>query len=279
MMHLYQQQQQQKQQNRLNMRHTLLLLILFAALIAAQQTEGGDNGTITAGSSTASFDSKEPIVKDDDFDSDSQSEQLKLQLQYGTEVSWPMQRFVSDDDSRSTTTQKWYTNYLQGCYETYSVEQCNENERDRIALNAAQPGRQKNFTFAGYAKVDAPREAFLLLQNFWNDHSKNRDSLMLEEWDEANIYTNHWEAPTSLLSLNPPSSANDEKGRRPKTTRPRPRLAEVHRRKIVAQVQSVLEQWTSVPLQPTSLYGIRSYTNGSILAPHVDRYVRPCYSS
>lgn len=32
-----------------------------------------------------------------------------------------------------------------------------------------------------------------------------------------------------------------------------------------------IEAWTGMKLQPTSLYGIRVYTEGAILAPHVDR--------
>ena len=32
-----------------------------------------------------------------------------------------------------------------------------------------------------------------------------------------------------------------------------------------------LESWTGMKLQPTSLYGIRVYTEGAILSPHVDR--------
>ena len=36
-------------------------------------------------------------------------------------------------------------------------------------------------------------------------------------------------------------------------------------------VQSTLEQWTGKELKRTSVYGIRVYQRGSILAPHVDR--------
>ena len=32
-----------------------------------------------------------------------------------------------------------------------------------------------------------------------------------------------------------------------------------------------IEEWTGMKLQPSSLYGIRMYTEGAILAPHVDR--------
>ena len=36
-------------------------------------------------------------------------------------------------------------------------------------------------------------------------------------------------------------------------------------------VKPMLEEWTGEHLKATSLYGIRVYKNGGILAPHVDR--------
>jgi prolyl 4-hydroxylase len=35
--------------------------------------------------------------------------------------------------------------------------------------------------------------------------------------------------------------------------------------------QPVIEEWTGMELQATSMYGIRVYTEGSILSPHADR--------
>lgn len=35
--------------------------------------------------------------------------------------------------------------------------------------------------------------------------------------------------------------------------------------------KEVLEQWTGVELSPSSLYGVRVYQEGAVLAPHVDR--------
>jgi prolyl 4-hydroxylase len=41
--------------------------------------------------------------------------------------------------------------------------------------------------------------------------------------------------------------------------------------KIVDTVRDILEEWTGQKLQLTSIYGIRIYQEGAILAPHVDR--------
>jgi prolyl 4-hydroxylase len=43
--------------------------------------------------------------------------------------------------------------------------------------------------------------------------------------------------------------------------------------KIWEAARPTIEAWTGMKLQPSSLYGIRVYTEGAILAPHVDRYV------
>jgi hypothetical protein len=170
------------------------------------------------------------------------------QQHYGTEVSWPMQR--RGDFAESTQ----YRNYMQGCYDAYNQELCERSEAERIAINLAQPAVQRNFTAAGYAKVPAPASSYNTLRQFWDLY--HSDNMQTEDWDEANIYTNHWEAATRTLLVD---------------TRDGPRLHVQVRRKLVEDVQSVLERWSGVPLQPTSLYGIRSYGSGSILAPHVDR--------
>jgi len=43
------------------------------------------------------------------------------------------------------------------------------------------------------------------------------------------------------------------------------------RKSIWEASKESLEQWTGVELSPTSLYGVRVYTDDAVLAPHVDR--------
>ena len=42
--------------------------------------------------------------------------------------------------------------------------------------------------------------------------------------------------------------------------------------KVWNAVQVVVEEWTGQLQVGSSIYGIRSYTSGAILSPHVDRY-------
>jgi prolyl 4-hydroxylase len=208
---------------------------------------------------------------------------------YGTEVSWPMQVSAQDTAEKSANTLLYgstYLKFMKGCYHSYSKEQCASAEADRIRANAWQPSRvPRNYTAAGYAKVVAPAGAWTILRQFWETYSEDQLHGAIESWDVGNIYTNHWESPTRILNVHPvtnatastgdqstPLSSSEPRARRTSSMAP-PHLSLAQRRTIVEQVQSVLERWTGVPLLPTSMYGIRSYSSGSILAPHIDRCV------
>ena len=204
---------------------------------------------------------------------------VSMASSYGTEVSWPMQRkrtpfnLKNDYDATPQPFQllfwrqwKAYQAHMDGCREAYPDDICASNDAERVSMNAAQPALQRNFTAAGYAKVLAPSKSLAVLQEFWNEYHDNY--LVPEAWNEGNVYTNHWKAPTQTLSVDAAAAATGD-GRRPG-------LSLASRRKLVQEVQAVLEQWCAVPLVPTSVYGIRAYTNGSVLAPHVDRYVCTC---
>jgi hypothetical protein len=44
----------------------------------------------------------------------------------------------------------------------------------------------------------APDHVFKLLQEFW---ALNKDKAKREDWPAGNTYTNHWEAPTYMVSV------------------------------------------------------------------------------
>lgn len=43
------------------------------------------------------------------------------------------------------------------------------------------------------------------------------------------------------------------------------------KQKIWDAAKDTIQQWTGMELRPTSMYGVRVYTEGAILSPHVDR--------
>jgi hypothetical protein len=250
---------------------------------------------------------------DDDDNDDSNARRVPLKHLYGTEVSWPMQQVSPSllrqggDDADETTTSSTtgtshdhhhhhhgvYMEYMNGCYETYGTTTCQYHDNIRIQRNEIQPQLvPRNYTSAGYAKVLAPTTTFTLLQNYWHRYSNTHlqyeimndpavvkssggDSSTTTTTHSSNIppppiqqvvnlHINHWVAPTKILYLDPPSATSSSS---------LPQMSISNIQTMIHQVQGMLEQWTGVPLQFTSMYGIRSYTNHSILAPHIDRYV------
>ena len=102
-------------------------------------------------------------------------------------------------------------------------------------------------------KIQAPSRVRELLTDYWE---KNKDNKKLEQWPVGNIYTNHWVSPTYIASVEDPSLRGGGLA-----------LKEA----IWDAAKSTVEQWTGMELKPISQYGIRIYTEGSILNPHVDR--------
>ncbi len=212
--------------------------------------------------------------------SDTATSNEALPQRYGTEVSWPMQRQDETySDHRFTSKYPNYVEYMNGCAQQYDRPTCQSHDASRIQRNDLQPKTvPRNYTHAGYAKVAAPAATFSLLREYWDRYATTH--LQLEhagghEKNDNNLHLNHWSAPTKILYLDPPPSRRRRHLESTTTTSssPPPHMPRSNIHTMIDQVQGVLEQWTGVPLQFTSVYGIRSYSNHSILAPHIDRYV------
>jgi prolyl 4-hydroxylase len=72
----------------------------------------------------------------------------------------------------------------------------------------------------------------------------------------GNVYTNNWAAPTYMVSV----ENNKLRGG-----------GASFKNQIWEAARPTIEEWTGMKLQPSSLYGVRVYTEGAILSPHVDR--------
>eukprot|EP00591_Stephanopyxis_turris_P013528 CAMPEP_0195511534 /NCGR_PEP_ID=MMETSP0794_2-20130614/3819_1 /TAXON_ID=515487 /ORGANISM="Stephanopyxis turris, Strain CCMP 815" /LENGTH=456 /DNA_ID=CAMNT_0040639151 /DNA_START=95 /DNA_END=1462 /DNA_ORIENTATION=- len=148
-----------------------------------------------------------------------------------------------------------YDGLIKGCHEQYKGRErlCDSTERDRIAMNMRQPRSMQNYTELGFKKIKAPDEVFNVIKKFWDE---NKDRGQPENWNAGNTYTNHWTSPTKMVSV--------EDGRL------RGAGSSI-KSKIWAAAKHVLEEWTGEELTPCSLYGIRTYHEGAVLASHVDR--------
>lgn len=154
--------------------------------------------------------------------------------------------------------QSRYSKYMKDCFDYYQAKghkgiRCKQTEQDRIDMSLRQPQSMRNYTTMGFTKIRAPDHVFELLQSFW---SQNKDRRKLEQWPPGNIYTNHWEAPTYLVSVEDQSLEGG---------------GYVLKQHIWNAARDTMEQWTGHKQAECSLYGIRVYTTGSMLAPHVDR--------
>lgn len=151
--------------------------------------------------------------------------------------------------------QDFYDHFLEGCrnHERDEHEACDETERDRIDMNLRQPQSMVNYTELGFVKVKTPPKVFQAILKFWEE---NKGGEEVEEWFTGNTYTNHWESPTWMLDV------GDDR---------LPGGGAKLKNAIWETARHELERWTSQELTPTSLYGIRKYESGAVLATHVDR--------
>eukprot|EP01042_Synura_sphagnicola_P000631 gene631-692_t len=120
-------------------------------------------------------------------------------------------------------------------------------------MNLDQPKRQHNYTNIGFKKMVAPKEAWDLISGYWN---ANNDKMKLENWPPGNTYTNNWKSPTYMVSLEDSNLRGSGNGLK---------------RRIWDAMRPTLEEWVGHKLKETSIYGIRVYKEGAILATHVDR--------
>ena len=148
-----------------------------------------------------------------------------------------------------------YLKYMNGCVDYYKKkgERCWWNERDRIEMSLRQPQSMRNYTELGFTKIRAPDHVFQLIKDFWE---ANKHQERPERWPVANVYVNHWEQPTSMVSVE--DSSLDGGGY-------------VLKQHIWNAARDTISEWTGQQLAECSLYGIRVYKEGAILSPHVDR--------
>ena len=153
-----------------------------------------------------------------------------------------------------------YAAYMEGCAGLYSAAACGATERQRMTNNREQPSGQTRYTEVGFRKQAVPGGLWGRVRSYWE---ASRKEFKREAWPKGNTYTNHWESPTYMLSLEDADS--DPRG-------PHRDSGRALRGAIFEALEPILEEWTGQKLKRTSLYGIRVYQEGAILAPHVDRH-------
>jgi prolyl 4-hydroxylase len=151
--------------------------------------------------------------------------------------------------------QDMYNKFLSGCVDHYGKKGhiCRSTEVERVAMSLRQPRSMQNYTDVGFKKIRAPEALYKMVKDFWD---KNKDTQSDENWPKGNTYTNHWVAPTYMVNVEDRSLRGG---------------GGALKQKLWDAAHSVLEEWTGEELEQCSLYGIRVYTEGAMLATHVDR--------
>lgn len=172
---------------------------------------------------------------------------------YGVDCTFPIHYKNLRCGNLLGDRKKVYEDYMQGCYDAFDKYVCDDYENERIAMSLRQPAGMLNYTSTGFKKMRAPENLFKLLKDHWDRNNHLRKE---ETWGRGNIYVNHWAAPTYMVSVEDstlPGAGYDLKAAIWEGARP------------------IIEEWTGMEQQPSSLYGIRVYTEGAILSPHADR--------
>jgi len=116
-----------------------------------------------------------------------------------------------------------------------------------------QPQSMVNYTEYGFKKIRTPEKLFQILKDFWET---NKDSTSDENWWRGNSYVNHWQNRSYMVSVENRSLIGGG-----------PDLKD----DIWFGAEDIVRRWTGQNLRTSSLYGIRVYKEGAILATHVDR--------
>lgn len=165
--------------------------------------------------------------------------------EYGVDCSFPIHYGI--DKKSCPYFYDVYQSTMKGCYKKYSKRQCDQNEKDRLRMNLQQPPTQHNYTAIGFKHMKAPKEVWdplIKFYNTWKDKKKE------EKWYTGSTIVNSWDSPSYMVSFEDPEFKGG-----------------LHvKEQIWDGMNTVIEQWVGHKLEPTSLYGIRIYTEGSILA-------------
>jgi hypothetical protein len=99
---------------------------------------------------------------------------------YGVDVSFPVHymNVMNKEDNPLGDRQKFYDEFMDGCREHYTGKRgshaCDITEEDRFAMSLRQPASMQNYTDTGFKKVQAPKQVFDMLSDYWKKNYDKR---------------------------------------------------------------------------------------------------------
>jgi prolyl 4-hydroxylase len=97
--------------------------------------------------------------------------------------------------------QSIYDEFMESCRKAFpgrKGDRCFSTEADRVEMTLRQPQSMQNYTEIGYAKIKTPASLFSIIEKFWE---MNKDKGKPEVWGAGNTYTNNWESPSEMVSI------------------------------------------------------------------------------
>lgn len=176
---------------------------------------------------------------------------------YGLDCSFPIHSKENSCGDLLGDRQSFYEDYIEGCRQHYGPKKgsrCDQSEADRLVMSKRQPQSMVNYTDTGFKKIKAPEAVMKLIREHWE---RNKDKKSKEAWPMGNTYVNHWASPTYMVSVED-QNLRGSAGSKLKS-------------EIWDAAKTTIEEWTGMELKPTSMYGVRVYSEGAVLNPHVDR--------
>jgi len=151
--------------------------------------------------------------------------------------------------------QAFYDQLIHRCVDHYGYkgDRCIDNEKGRIMMALRQPQSMVNYTQTGFIKTRAPEKVIRMLKEFWDTNKMRGDA---ELWPPGSTYVNHWDQNTFMVNIEDKELSGG---------------GYVLKSHIWNAVRDAMTQWTGQRLAECTLYGIRIYEEGAILATHVDR--------
>ena len=218
------------------------------------------------------------------------SSSSSLKSEYGVDISFPIHHHTVSQNYQHSTTyptpgsnstepfqpfgnrQGIYDQFLEGCIKEYDYHtgngECIAYEQDRINQNLRQPKSMKNYTSTGFTNVKIPEEIKGMLYEFWIQNSENWQP---ERWPFGNTFTNHWSSPTYMVNIDDNNHNNERGGLRGGRSSSKNQQELIDKQLICDATKAAIENWTQQKnVIARKMYGIRVYTEGAILSPHVD---------
>jgi len=104
---------------------------------------------------------------------------------------------------------------------------------------------ERTFSSLGFAKGKLPKDVFANMAAFYYN---NRHEAVNEEWEGKGVFVNWWETDVKFIAI-------------PWDTK----------KKWQLRLMELVSAWAGVPVEETSMYGLRQYETGARLLSHVDR--------